>query len=331
MKIFSFILIFFLSPSVIFAHQVIIGKNDWLFYTPELIEQTREVQIQKTLSLIDKLNYELKTNNVKLIVAVIPLKVKIYPEHLPNNIKLNDYLVQNYDLMLDFFNARGISAINFDRAFLTSPDRNGDDPLFFRLDSHWTPKGVMLAAETTKEYIKNDVSISQLFISIPEITYDIKFGNRKRYSQARDLVSQLPSETSNFAPDQVTQVNVIRVNVPPGGMTGKKESASIALVGSDFSRDWFGFADALRYVLQRDVVSVAVGADQGSWVGMESYLRDDAFQTAPPKVLIWEMPERDMHAPPDYKYREARYVTSNADWLKRVTELVKKAAPTRKP
>ena len=64
---------------------------------------------------------------------------------------------------------------------------------------------------------------------------------------------------------------------------------------------------------------------------MESYLRDDAFQTAPPKVLIWEMPERDMHAPPDYKYREARYVTSNADWLKRVTELVKKAAPTRKP
>ena len=64
---------------------------------------------------------------------------------------------------------------------------------------------------------------------------------------------------------------------------------------------------------------------------MESYLRDDAFQNKPPKLLIWEMPERDMHAPPDYKYREARYVSSNADWLKRVTELIKKSPPVGKP
>ena len=62
---------------------------------------------------------------------------------------------------------------------------------------------------------------------------------------------------------------------------------------------------------------------------MESYLKDEAFQANPPKLLIWEMPERDMRAPPDYKYREARYVMGNAEWLKRVTELVQKAPAPR--
>jgi alginate O-acetyltransferase complex protein AlgJ len=75
-------------------------------------------------------------------------------------------------------------------------------------------------------------------------------------------------------------------------------------------------------VLQRDVLSVAVGADQGSWVGLESYLRDDAFQVKAPKMLIWEMPERDMRAPPDYQFRDARYVSNNTEWLLRASAWV---------
>jgi len=96
------------------------------------------------------------------------------------------------------------------------------------------------------------------------------------------------------------------------------------LMGSSYSSEWTGFADALRYTLQRDILSVSVGADQGSWVGMESYLRDDAFQTQAPKLLIWEMPERDMRAPPDYKYRDARYISNNTEWLLRVSALTQR-------
>ena len=48
-------------------------------------------------------------------------------------------------------------------------------------------------------------------------------------------------------------------------------------------------------------------------------MRDDAFQTKPPKLLIWEMPERDMRAPPDYKYRDARYISDNTEWLLRAS------------
>jgi alginate O-acetyltransferase complex protein AlgJ len=53
-------------------------------------------------------------------------------------------------------------------------------------------------------------------------------------------------------------------------------------------------------------------------------LRNDAFQTNRPKLLIWEMPERDMKAPPDMPYREARYVINNTEWLLRVSALAQK-------
>jgi len=72
------------------------------------------------------------------------------------------------------------------------------------------------------------------------------------------------------------------------------------------------------------VLSVSVGADQGSWVGMESYLRDDAFQGSPPKLLIWEMPERDMRAPPNYSFRDARYLSDNTEWLLRASAWVQR-------
>jgi len=53
-------------------------------------------------------------------------------------------------------------------------------------------------------------------------------------------------------------------------------------------------------------------------------LRDE-FQKKPPKIITWEIPERDMHLPPDYKFREARFVSNNANWLKQVSALVNKA------
>jgi alginate O-acetyltransferase complex protein AlgJ len=100
-------------------------------------------------------------------------------------------------------------------------------------------------------------------------------------------------------------------------LLGDSGSPAITLMGSSYSGNWTLFPDALRYTLQRDVLAVSVPANQGSWVGMESYLRDDAFQTRPPKLIVWELPERDMRAPPNFKYREARYVMDNTEWLLR--------------
>jgi len=56
---------------------------------------------------------------------------------------------------------------------------------------------------------------------------------------------------------------------------------------------------------------------------MLAYLKDDSFKYNRPKILIWEIPERDMIAPPEYKYREARYQMKSNDWLEQALAAMK--------
>jgi alginate O-acetyltransferase complex protein AlgJ len=111
----------------------------------------------------------------------------------------------------------------------------------------------------------------------------------------------------------------VRREQASGGSLLGEATIGITLVGSSYSSPFYGFADALRYTLQRDVLVSWVSAVQGSWVGMETYLRDDSFQTKKPKLILWEMPSRGINASPDYKYREDRYHSDNIEWLLRAS------------
>lgn len=301
-----------------------IGKQEWLFYKYEFSEPGDDELVKKSQDLIKNFENVLASRGIRLTVAMVPLKIRVYSEHLPDAIQLSPYLRENYRQMLGNFNTAGVNAADLNSAFINSPLRSGDTPLYFRLDSHWTPTGALVGAEALKSSLESDPKSAERLASIPIVKYTYKVSNRKRPSRGRDLVDQLPANAPTFAPEMVAQVNVAREGPSPSSLLGAHDAPQIGLVGSSYSRDWTGFADAIRYVLQRDVIVAAVGADQGSWVGMESYLKDEAFQANPPKILVWEMPERDMRAPPDYKYRESRYIMGNAEWIKRVTELVKK-------
>lgn len=307
----------------------LVGKQEWLFYKYEFSEPSHDELVKKSQDLIKNFERALAARGIRLTVAMVPLKIRVYSEFLPDEIKLSPYVQGNYSQMLGVFSSSGVNAADLNSAFMNSPERSGETPLYFRLDSHWTPVGAMVGAEALKKSLEADPKSAELLATVPVAKYTYKVANRKRPSRGRDLVDQLPPNSPTFAPELVAQVNVLREKANQTDLLGAQEAPKIGMVGSSYSRDWTGFSDAVRYVLQRDVAVAAVGADQGSWVGMESYLKDEAFQANPPKLLIWEMPERDMRAPPDYKYREARYVMSNADWLKRVTELVQKAPAPR--
>lgn len=151
----------------------------------------------------------------------------------------------------------------------------------------------------------------------PEEKFNMTWDKRRVNSKARDLVVQLPKGSTTFAPEQIPQFSVTRAQPAAGSLLGDGADPVITLMGSSYSHSWTRFPEALRYTLQRDILAISVGAGQGTWAGMEAYLRDDAFQTNKPKLLIWEMPERDMHAPPDYKFRDARYRSDNTEWLLR--------------
>lgn len=302
----------------------ILGKNEWLFYRHEMTDAMDAEKTNVTLDLIQRFNKVLVANNVAMGVAMVPLKMRIYAEHLPDDIHINDYMGANNERMSKALRGAGVPVLDLHTAFLNSPKRASDTPLFFRLDQNWSPTGVMVAAEAVKAGIMATPFLKSALDDTAEEEFKVATG-KKRASKGRDLIQYLPPNAPSFAPEQVAPVTVTRVQAPKVDALGNRAWSGIALLGSGFSHDWTGFADALRYTLQRDILGMGVGTDQGSWVGMESYLRSDAFQAKAPRLLIWEMPERDMRAPPDYRYRDARYQIDNGEWLLRVSALVQTA------
>lgn len=300
----------------------IIGKNDWLFYQYEMSDTSHADAEDDSMALIAKLNRQLRANGINLLVTMVPLKMRVYAENLPDTVHFSDYMRGSYARMVGVLAAAQVNVANLNTTFLNSAARAGDAPFFFRLDTHWSPTGAMLAAETIKAAIENNVELKKSLDALSVEKFNITYGKRKRPSRGRDLAEQLPPGGPIFAAEMVTPVSISRAQPAKEDLLGNRLPGGITLVGSSYSHEWTGFPDALRYVLQRDILSVSVGADRGSWVGMESYLRDDSFQTKAPTLLLWELPERDMKAPPDYRFRDTRYVMNQTDWLLRVSALV---------
>lgn len=300
----------------------IVGKSDWLFYRYEISDTVDIPTIDTSVGLISRFNKVLAANGVTMAVTMVPLKMRIYSEFVPDDIKINDTMRGNYERISKQMQAAQLQVLDLNKAFLNSPKRTSETPLFFRLDTHWAPAGALLAGETIKTEIDANPVLKKVYDEVPPENFKLVVGKRKINAKARDLVEQLPKPPAVYAPEQTFAVDVSRATPAKEDLLGNAVVPAITLVGSSYSNTWTGFPDAVRYSLQRDILSISVGADQGSWVGMESYLRDDAFQTKPPKLMIWEMPERDMRAPPDYRFRDPRYLTDNTEWLLRVSAWV---------
>ena len=163
----------------------------------------------------------------------------------------------------------------------------------------------------------------------PEAAYTLVEKKMPKPSQGRDLISLLPAGTSALYPPEAYPPILVQKPASKGAasLSGDSPMPRIALVGSSYSQDWTGFADFLRYQFQRDILHNAVPANQGSWVGMMRLLRDGAFQKSPPRLILWEWPERDMHAPPNFQFREERYRFPTADWLLAAAAAVQKTCP----
>ena len=128
----------------------IVGKNEWLFYRQEFLDAKSREPTSVSLDLIQRFNRVLSTHNISMAVVMVPLKMWIYSEHLPDSVKLNEYMAGNYDRMIKALEAGGANVIDLNTSFMSTSKRTDVSPLYFRLDSHWSPTGSMLAAEVIK-------------------------------------------------------------------------------------------------------------------------------------------------------------------------------------
>jgi alginate O-acetyltransferase complex protein AlgJ len=301
-----------------------VGKNDFLFYRYEMAQTSDASDTQASLHLLEKMNRQLAQNGVTLALVLVPSKVRIYFDYLPSGVKLDSWTDGKYDAALQFLRAQNVAAVDLNRAFLKSPLRLSDTPLFLRLDTHWSPAGAMVAAQTIRAEIEQNAVLKRAWQATPEVAHDLTWATTKVNKRERDLVKQLPKGAPEFAIEQVLPFKVTRRQASQSGLLQEGDSVGVTAIGSSYTDVATLYPDALRYALQRDLLDISIPVLRGPWVGMAAYLQDAAFQRSRPQLLIWEIPERELRSPPNYRFREERYISDNQEWLLRASAWVQK-------
>jgi len=301
----------------------LVGKNDWLFTRYEFATPDDASDTQASIQSFSKINKAFEQKGIALALVIVPSKITIHSEQLPDTHTLDTYTTGKYASAVTSLQAAGVRVVDLKQPFLASPHRTSDTPLFLRLDTHWSHTGSFLAAETIKAEIEKTPALKTALAATPPEKYTLTWNSAKKAVRTRDLVKLLPQGSPVYPPETVLQFKVDRVSESKVGLTDDVNNTQITVIGSSYSNKNTGYPDALRYTLQRNVLDISIPVDQGPWVGMEAYLSDDAFKTHPPKLIIWEIPERELRSPPNYKFRDTRYIIDNQEWFSRVAALLK--------
>ena len=303
----------------------VVGQHEFLFYRYEMAQPGDAADTRATLQLLEKMSRHLAQNGVVLMLVLVPSKMRIYADYLPATLRLDPYTDGKYDAALQYLRAHQVNVADLNRAFLQSPLRRSDTPLFLRLDTHWAPSGALLAAQTVRAALEQSPLARQAWQATPTVNYQLTWASSKVNKRERDLVHQLGKPAPEFALEQVLPFKVTREQEHAAGLLQEAELVGITAIGSSYTDSTTGYPDALRFALQRDVLDISIPVLRGPWVGMENHVQDGSFQRSRPRLLIWEIPERELRSPPNYRFREPRYISDNQEWLLRTAAWIQQS------
>ncbi|BBH35234.1 alginate O-acetyltransferase [Pseudomonas sp. St290] len=268
---------------------VVLGRDQWLYSDEEFNPiVNEELNLQGNYALVEGVRQKLKEQGITLVMAIIPAKARLYPEHLgdvkPSSIHANLY---------QDFHAR-VAADKILAPDLLAPlqqAKQSGQQVFLRTDTHWTPEGAQVAAENLAKAIAEKSPLNgepQRFVTEPA----------EKITHKGDLRQFLPLDPlfENLMPAQEPLVkrNTREADDQPAGDDALFADAQVpvALIGTSYSANpTWNFVGALKQALHSDVVNYAEDG-HGPILPMLSYLKSDAFKNSPPQVLIWEFPER---------------------------------------
>lgn len=268
---------------------VVLGRDHWLYSDEEFNPAVNQAQnLQDNYALVEGVRQTLKAKGVQLVMAIVPAKVRLYPEHLgevqPASIHAGLY---------QDFHAR-VAADKIIAPDLLGPLQQAKlhgQQVFLRTDTHWTPDGAEVAAKQLARVINAKTLLSgepQRFVTDAE-SITPHSGDLRLFLPLDPLFENLmpPKE-----PLQKRVTHAVQTQAAGDDALFADSEMPVALVGTSYSANpnW-NFVGALKQALGSEVVSYAEDG-HGPILPMLSYLKSDDFKNSPPQVLIWEFPER---------------------------------------
>jgi len=271
------------------------GCDDWLFLSDEL-RVNRHAQDHaniKAEAVID-VQQRLRKQGIALLVAVVPDKSRIASEHLCG-LRRPVMLAQRADAWVAALDQTGVPALNL--ALTLQPLGSA---AYLRTDTHWSQSGAHAAAQAIAQ------AVQELGIrATPHKQFETL--TQSAVLHPGDLVrlaglDWLPLDWQPAA-DMVaaTQTRERQDDAAHAGnddlddLFGEDNLPNVVLIGTSFSRN-SNFVGFLQMALGAPVGNFA--KDGGGFSGgANQYFNNPAFRQTPPRLVIWEIPERDLQTP----------------------------------
>lgn len=155
------------------SHNAIRGADGWMFFVPELrsisigpfwgdqagrVSRATKPEYADPLSAILDFHEQLRKAGIELLVMPVPAKAAVYPEAISSAIAKAGTnppprVDQSHQEFYALLKQRGLSVIDLLPIYLKHRNDAGG-PLYCKTDTHWSGRGVELAAQAVEDEIK---------------------------------------------------------------------------------------------------------------------------------------------------------------------------------
>lgn len=303
-----------LAPSAMARDAVLEGKSNWLFAGWESLTVARPDAERASIKLIADVGQLLAGKNVKLIVAIVPLKPRYYETLLPEGAAMSDIIRGRYDRELNAFRTAGVMAPDLRDALKTVVADKKE--VFYRTDFHWTT----FAAEAAADLIASVITAQG---PLP--------GNAGSGAQLGEWMNDrhLGDLAANFlSPERKRAIGpeayVIRAAPKPAAGLLDADPSPVAVVGNSFVQPYFGFPQRLSNKIDRPVALKWNPGDVGPWATILQFVQSAEFTPASVRYVVWQFNEAQIQNGPDAVGEWVpQSISGPAAWLANVTDALK--------
>lgn len=258
---------------------VLVGDQDWLFTREEYYFDSRSVQVLATnLDELALAVCALEALGKQVLLVPVPAKRRLYAQWSDRAVSPGmESLYQQIAASLS------ASRIDWVDTLPLMQRASGEEAVFMRTDTHWSPFG----AETVAAGVASALSIPS------RQHYQTRLVAEEAYEG--DLLRYLPT-SQGFGPER--EESLLRYETSALDQAQDADALlgdsmpPVALVGTSYSAmDEWHFPGFLKQQIGEDVLVYALEA-QGPFAAMREFLNGPAARDERVKYVLWEVPER---------------------------------------
>jgi hypothetical protein len=279
------------------------GTDGFLFFRNSLEyvvggDLARQPKGKDPLPIIVEFQKMLAAHGVDFLFVPVPTKIEVFPDKLDpaQRARVGQVINPFSRKLLADLAREGVEVVDLLPAFLTARahgDKRGEEPLYQRQDTHWTDRGLRLAADLVGKRIKAYPWYAEL------TTHARRFRTRPAiFTRFGDLHSRLPEpEKAHYKPESLHAQQVL---VEGGKPYDDDADSPIVVLGDSFT-GVYELTEAehagVSAHIARDVafpVDLVMSYGGGPNV-RQKLMRRGVEGLAGKKLVIWMMTARDLY------------------------------------